>query len=67
MKRFNTSHYCSRASQHIDYDDDSSFLLSALVAYETDSVLLGAIAGGDVAGAIIGEIFSDSSSSSSDW
>jgi hypothetical protein len=63
---FSSSHYCPVASQTIDYDDDSNFLLSAVVAYETNSVLLGAMAGGDIAGAVIGEIFSDAGSGG-DW
>lgn len=66
--RFSSSHYCSAASRNIDYYDDSNFLLSAIIACETDNAFLGAAVGGNIAGAIVGEMIADTiASSDSGW
>lgn len=65
-KQFITNHYCTAVQEDVDYDDDSNFMLSALVAMETDNAILGAMAGGDIGGAILGEVIADTFSSSSD-
>ena len=52
-------------SHQINEDDGGDFLLSALVAYSTDSTMLGAIVGGDLMGAIVGDLLNNDDSSSS--
>lgn len=47
----------NRSTTFID-EDNSDFLLSALVGYETGSTLDGALVGGDIAGAALGDMLS---------
>lgn len=44
---------------HVVGNSDDGFLLSAIVGMETDNVMLGTFAGGNLAGAIVGEIIAD--------
>ena len=41
-------------------DDSGDFLTSMAVGYATDSVVLGTMAGGNLSGALIGEMLNDS-------
>lgn len=45
---------------------DDGFLTSAAVAYATDSTVLGALAGGNIAGAMVGDMLNDSDNSRND-
>lgn len=51
-----SNHYCPVKEDYIDFDDSGSFIASAAIAAVTDSVLLGTVLGGDVSGAIIGDL-----------
>ncbi|SMP75840.1 hypothetical protein SAMN06265222_12023 [Neorhodopirellula lusitana] len=46
--------------------DDSDPLVSGVVAYATDSTLLGYVAGGSLPGAIVGDMLNDDDQSSND-
>jgi hypothetical protein len=52
-------HSCPEYGRVIEFDDDDSFLLSAVVGFATDSTLTGALVGGDLMGAAIGEMIRD--------
>ncbi len=43
-------------------DKDDSFIESMLIAYMTDSAIIGGMVGGNMSGAIIGDMLNDSSS-----
>jgi hypothetical protein len=59
-KQVPESHQCPVAGREVNHSDEGDFLLSAIVGYETDSAILGALVGGDLLGGIVGEIFADS-------
>jgi hypothetical protein len=40
-------------------DHEDGFITSAVVGYATDSALLGVLVGGDITGAILGDLFND--------
>jgi hypothetical protein len=52
------THHCSSTGEDytITHDSDGSFLLSAAIGYATHSVLAGALLGGDVLGAVFGDL-----------
>lgn len=50
------THNCRRKGL-LDIDEDSSFLVSAIIGAATDSSLLGGILGGDMLGGIVGDLF----------
>ena len=50
-----TSHHC-RKKGLLEVDDDSSFLVSAIIGATTDSALLGGMLGGDILGGIAGDL-----------
>lgn len=56
-----TARTAPRQDVHYREDDNGAeeFLTSAAVAYATDSVVLGALAGGSITGAIVGDILND--------
>lgn len=54
-KKVTSSHYCKVAERRIQYNDD--FLISAAIGAVTDSAIVGTLLGGDIAGAIVGDIF----------
>lgn len=55
-KTIKGSHYCHVAERDIDYDDDNSFIISAIIGAATDSALLGGLLGGDLLGGIAGDL-----------
>lgn len=48
-------HNCRKAGL-LDIDEDSSFLVSAIIGAATDSALLGGLLGGDMLGGIVGDL-----------
>ena len=52
-------HYCTQQGRVVPVDDSGDFLTSALVAGVTDNAAIGALFGGDIVGAIVGDLFSD--------
>lgn len=53
----NSYHHCSKTNRTYREDDTGDFALSAIVAYATDSAILGGLVGGDIGGAILGDLF----------
>lgn len=57
-----TSHQCSQManaghSSRVANEDDGDFFVSAAVAAVSDDWFIGAIVGGDIAGAVVGDMF----------
>lgn len=52
------SHDCPKKGI-IQINDNSDFLVSAIVGMATDSALLGGILGGDISGGIVGDLLGD--------
>lgn len=50
----NSNHFCDIKKDYVYYDDDSNFLLSAIVGAITDSAIIGTLVGGDPLGAVLG-------------
>lgn len=48
-------HDCKKVGL-LDIDEDSSFLVSAIIGAATDSALLGGLLGGDMLGGIVGDL-----------
>lgn len=56
------SHQCPSAGRNVSYEDeDGDFFTSLVVAAATDSTTLGLMAGGDLSGAIIGDVLAGDS------
>jgi len=51
-----STHNCRKRGL-LNIDEDSSFLVSALISSATDSALLGGLLGGDMLGGIVGDLF----------
>lgn len=49
------THNCSNKGL-LDADDDSSFLVSALIGFGTDSAIAGGLIGGDFFGGVVGDL-----------
>lgn len=52
---------------HVVEDNDGDFMLSAAVGMATDNIALGYLAGGNLSGALVGEMISESSCHSNDF
>ena len=56
------SHYCEVERRRIE-EDDSSFIMSAVIGYATDSAIVGGLLGGDFVGGFVGQAIADDQSS----
>lgn len=57
-------HCTTEDTTHVVKEEDGDFLLSAAVAYATDSAIIGGLVGGDMMGGIVGDLLNDSNDSS---
>ena len=52
---YKRTHDCPKKGL-LDADDDSSFLVSALIGFGTDSAIAGGLLGGNLLGGVVGDL-----------